>query len=171
MIRFSLTFIILWMTLISCASDPTAGYSSSSLYAKQYKSVAIPIFQNDTMNRNIEFMLTDAVIKEVQARTPYQIIGEQYADTALIGTIKKVELAMLTASRVTGLNNETLIKVVIDFQWLNLQTGNKIIGRENFSSSALFIPSQPSSEPIEMGQFAVTQQLASDIVDQMQASW
>lgn len=171
MIRLSLVFSTIWFTLFSCASNPTTGYSSSSLYAKQYKSVAIPIFQNNTMNRNLEFMLTDAVVKEVQTRTPYQIIGEQYADSILIGTIKSVDLNVLSNSRTTALVNEMLIKVVIDFEWQNLQTGRRIVGRDNFSSSALFIPSQPSSEPIEMGQFAVTQQLASDIVDQMQATW
>lgn len=171
MIRISLACFACCFALTYCASDPTIGYSSTSLYAKQYKSVAVPIFQNDTMQRTIGFMLTDAVIKEIQTRTPYNVIGEQFADTLLTGTIKKVELDQISQSRTTGLDNEMLIKVTINFEWLNLQSGGRIVGRENFTSSALFIPSQPSSEPIEVGQFAVVQQLACEIVDQMQASW
>jgi hypothetical protein len=170
MLRLTLALFVCFV-YGGCASDPTAGYSSTSLYPKVFRSVAVPVFQNNTMTRNIEFMLTDAVIKEIQSRTQYRILGEQYADTLLTGTIKSVDLQMISQSRATGLDNEMLVKVVLDFEWLNLQRGGRIAGRDNFVSSALFIPSRPSSEPFEVGEFAVVQQLASDIVDQMQASW
>jgi hypothetical protein len=159
------------ISLPACSSDPTVGYSSSSLYAPQFRTVSVPIFENETTAREMEFMLTDAVVKEIEARTPYQIIGEQYADTLLTGTIQSVTLRTASQSRTTGLDNEMMIIVAMDFEWLNLRSGNRIVGRKNFTSSALFIPSRPSSEPIELGQFAVVQQLASDIVDQMQSSW
>ena len=116
-------------------------------------------------------MLTDAVIKEIEARTPYQILGKEYAETEMTGTIRSVDLKTISQSRTTGLNNEVLFTIVIDFEWKNLQDGTSIIGRRNFSNSALFIPSRPSSEPMEIGKFAVIQQLSKDIVDQMQASW
>ena len=123
------------------------------------------------MVRDMEFMLTDAIIKEIESRTPYRILAEQYADTLITGTIQSVGLQTISQSRTTGLDNEVMITVVIDFEWLNLRSGGRLVGRQNFSSSALFIPSQPSSEPIEIGQFAVVQQLSSDIVAQMQSSW
>lgn len=170
MIRIPL-FSVLLLILTNCASDPTLGYSSSSLYSPKYQSVAVPIFQNNTMVRDMEFMLTDAIIKEIESRTPYRILAEQYADTLITGTIQSVGLQTISQSRTTGLDNEVMITVVIDFEWLNLRSGGRLVGRQNFSSSALFIPSQPSSEPIEIGQFAVVQQLSSDIVDQMQSSW
>lgn len=169
MIRFLFSICIL--LLAGCSTDPTMGYSSSSLYATQFKSVAVPIFDNDTMVREMEFMLTDAVIKEIEARTPYKILGEQYADTLIAGTIRSVDLRTISQSKTTGLDNEVMITVVMDFEWLNLRSGGRIMGRKNFSSSALFVPSRPSAEPIEMGQFAVIQQLSQDIVDQMQSSW
>lgn len=123
------------------------------------------------MTRDMEFMLTDALVKEIQVRSPYRVVDKQVADTLLTGTITSVDLRTLSQSQTTGLDNEVLVRVVVDFEWLNQRSGNRIVGRRNFSSSAVFIPSRPSSEPIEMGQFAVVQQLASDIVDQMQASW
>jgi len=162
------------MVCISCTSceiDPTVGYSSSSLYPKQYQSIAIPIFQNSTMTRDVEFMLTDAIIKEIQVRSPYRVVDKHVAETLLTGTITSMNLRTLSRSQTTGLDNEVLFKVVIDFEWYDQVNGNRIVGRKNFASSAVFIPSRPSSEPLEIGQFAVVQQLASDIVDQMQASW
>jgi len=166
-----LIYSICFILLASCASDPTVGYSSASLYAPQFKSVAVPILQNNSMAREMEFKLTDALIKEIESRTPYQILSEQYADTLLMGTIKSVSLQTISQSQTTGLDNEVMITVTMDFEWLNLQNGGRIMGRKNFSSSALFVPSRPSSEPIEIGQFAVVGQLSQDIVDQMQASW
>lgn len=162
---------LICIVLTNCASDPTVGYSSTSLYPTQFRSVAVPIFQNSTTAREMEFKLTDALIKEIESRTPYYVLGEQYADTLLTGTIRSVDLRTISQSRTTGLDNEVMITVIIDFEWLNLQSGGRIVGRKNFSCSSLFVPSQPSGEPIEMGQFAVVQQLSQDIVDQMQSSW
>ena len=165
-------FILLGLFALSnCASDPTIGYSSKSLYPTEYHSVSVPIFENTTMTRNMEFMLTDAVIKQIQSRTPYRVVNESYADTLLTGTITKVDLQTINQSGTTGLANEVLLKVTINFEWLSLNTGTRIVGKKNFTGEALFVPSRPSSEPIEMGQFAVVQQLATDIVDQMQSAW
>lgn len=159
------------IALSNCVSDPTIGYSSKSLYPTEYHSVSVPIFENTTMTRNMEFMLTDAVIKQIQSRTPYRVVNESYADTLLTGTITKVDLQTINQSRTTGLANELLLKVTINFEWVSLNTGTRIVGKKNFTGEALFVPSRPSSEPIEMGQFAVVQQLATDIVDQMQSAW
>jgi hypothetical protein len=147
------------------------GYSSSTLYPKQYQTISVPIFKNNSSSKNMEFMLTDALIKEIEARTPYHVIGKEYADTQFTGTIRSVDLHTISQSRLTGLDDEVMITVSIDFEWINLKSGNRIVGRKNFTNSALFVPSQPSSEPIEIGKFAVIQQLSKDIVDQMQASW
>ena len=155
----------------ACSSTPTTGYSTASLYNQEFRSICVPIFENQTMSRDVEFLLTDAVIKQVQARTPYAILDDTHADTMLIGTITKIDLRAISQSRTTGLDNEVLITATVDFEWLNLKTGKRILGRDNFSTSALFVPSQPSSEPLEMGQFALVQQLSSDIVDQLQAAW
>jgi len=168
--RLFLVAIALSM-LPNCASDPTVGYSSKSLYATQFKSIAVPIFENKSMAREMEFMLTEALIKEIESRTPYQILDERQADTILDGTIQTVDIRTISQSATTGLDNEVMITVTVEFEWLNLQSGGRIVGRRNFSSSALFVPSQPSSEPIEIGQFAVVEQLAEDIVDQMQSTW
>ncbi|HJN72247.1 MAG: hypothetical protein HOC93_03495 [Phycisphaerae bacterium] len=170
MIRICLSLSLL-LLMLGCSSNPTTGYSSASLYDQQFHSVCVPVFENETMSRNMEFMLTDAVVKQIQARTPYRVLDDTHADTMLIGTITDIKLRAISTSRTTGLDNEMLITATINFEWLNLRTGKRIIGRERFSSSALFIPSQPSSEPLEMGQFALVQQLSTDIVDQLQAAW
>jgi len=157
--------------LCSCASDPTQGYSSQSIYPTSVSSVAVPIFANDTFVRDVEFELTDALIKEIEARTPYKVTAESRADTILLGHVRKVQLDQLSKSVLTGLSEEVIVTVTIDFQWKDLRSGKTLVERRTFTGNSLFTPSQPSSEPIELGQFAVVQLLARDIVAEMRSDW
>ena len=157
--------------LAGCATDPTQGYAAMSVFPENVRTVSVPIFANDTFVRDVEFDLTDALIKEIEARTPYKVTPEARADTALIGTIRRVEMDQLSRSPLTGLSEEVIFSVTIDFEWRDLRTGQPIIGREDFAGYGLFVPSQPTGETIEIGRFAAVQQLARDIVNELQAPW
>ena len=113
-------FVLLLGIIISgCASDPTVGYSTQSLYAPQFRTVAVPMFENNTTSRQMEMMLTDALVKKIQSRTPYRVVDEMNADTLLTGTITDVELQPLNRSSVTGFDNEVLLRVTVNFEWMN----------------------------------------------------
>ena len=89
------------------------------------------------MSRNIEFLLTDAIVKQIQTRTSYQVLDDIHADTMLSGTITDVKLRALSQSRTTKLDNEVMVTATINFEWLNLRTGKRILGRENFLNSCV----------------------------------
>ena len=154
-----------------CASDPSQGYSNGSIYPTNISTVASPIFTSDSYTRDVEFQLTDALIKEIEARTPYKVVAADHADTVLLGQIRKVELDQLSKSRLTGLSEEVILSVTIDFQWKDQRSGKPLLERKGFAGNALFVPSRPSSESIELGQFSVVQQLARDVVSELQAEW
>ncbi len=156
---------------VSCASDPTQGYSTQSLFQRDVATIAVPIFENDTFHRDVEFQLTDALIKEIERRTPYKVAPTIRADTILIGHIRRVELDPISKSRLTGLTEELIVRVSVDFRWTDLRTDTRLVERRSFEGTSLFVPSNPSGESLEIGQFAVVQQLARDIVDEMQAQW
>jgi len=159
------------LSVAGCASSPTEGYASTTTYSEDVTTVSIPIFRNQTFSRDIEFELTDAVIKEIQRRTPYRIVPEGRADTVLEGVIRSVELGQLSRSRSTGLTEEAILSVTIDFEWKDLRTGHTLLSREEFSGQAVFMPSGPSREPIELGEFAAVELLARDIVSEMRSEW
>jgi hypothetical protein len=154
-----------------CASDPTVGYAAVSPFPTSIESVAVPIVENDTFIRGIEFELTDALIKEIESRTPYKVTGRDRADSILLGRITSVRLDQLSKSRLTGLSEEVIVSVTIDFQWRDLRTDASLVERDAFSSPGLFTPSNPAGERIELGEFAAVQRLARDIVDEMRAAW
>ncbi len=154
-----------------CATDPSTGWSARSPWPADVRTVAIDIFRNDTFNRTVAFELADALVKEIEARTPYKVTGVSNADTILTGRIRSVDLRQLSKSTLTGLSEEVTIRVTIDLEWRDLRTNDPILSLESFSSHGLFVPSRPTGEPIELGEFAAVQKLARDIVDQMQAPW
>ena len=159
--------------LAGCASGPDApgAYAVRNRYPKEYRTIAVNVFRNDTYDRPLNGQLTEALIKEIQAVTPYRIASESRADTVLRGTVRRREVRELSKSRSTGLTEEALYEVTIDGEWIDQRTGKPIVARNGFTASAVFVPSRPSAEPTEIGRFAVVQNLATDVVANMQANW
>ena len=171
MITSAVGLALLTLFMSSCAADPTLGYSSQSTFPRDYATVAVPIFENRTFERDIEFELADALVKAIETRTDYKIMQEDRADTILTGRIIDISRDRISKSRNTGLAEEVVLSVVVNFEWKDTATGKIIKGRDNFVGTALFTPSRPSGEPIELARFGVVEQLASDIVDEMRSAW
>jgi len=157
--------------LSSCASDPADGWSTRSSHPENYRTVAVPIFDNRTYERDISRSLTDAVVKEIQQNTPYRVTSAAKADTVLRGSIRQVSLRELSKSVATGLSEEMVMQVTVDYEWVDMRTGKPIVSRQGFSGSGTFIASRPQAEPIDLGGYNAVQQLASDIVASMQVDW
>ena len=80
--------------LASCDTAPATtedpdGYSMRSRFPKEYRTIAVAVFGNDTFDRPINGESTEALIKEVQAVTPYHIASDARSDTLLRGTVRK----------------------------------------------------------------------------------
>jgi hypothetical protein len=45
------------------------------------------------------------------------------------------------------------------------------VARNGFAASAMFTPSRPLQQPIDLGRFEIAQTLAQDIVDTLQVDW
>jgi hypothetical protein len=166
-----LPFILSLFWFAGCASDPSKGYSSKPLFRGDISTVAVPIFENKTVVRDVEFQLTDALIKEIESRTPYKVTSGAHGDTIVLGQIRDVQLDQLSKSRLTGLSEEVILSVTIDFLWKDHRNGKTIVERRSFSGHGLFVPSNPSREPVELGRFAAVKHLARDIVNEMRAEW
>jgi hypothetical protein len=163
--------VVASFSVAGCASDPSAGYSMQSTFPENVRSVAVPIFENPTLHRNVEYDITDALIKEIEARTPYKVTSTAEADTVLLGRIRSVELNQLSKSRLTGLSEEVILTVTIDFEWTDLRSDAVLVERERYAGTALFVPSTPTGEAKELGEMGAAQALARSIVGEMRSSW
>lgn len=162
---------LLGALLSACSSGPGSGWSNASAFDTSLRTIAVPVFSNSTPNRALSQDLTEAVVKEIESVTPWKVTGQGRADTMLRGTVTRYRLVLLSKDPTTGLANEMLVEATVDFEWVDLRTGEPILARDGFTASALFTPSRPSQQPVEIGRFQVVQVLARDIVDTLQAEW
>lgn len=162
---------LMMVGLSGCASSPNQGYAAVSPYPSTYRSVALPIFRNDSLMRGFERDLAEALVKRVEQSTPYKVRSEASADTVLRGTITAIDMVQLSKDPSTGLANEMMLRMRVNFEWVDLKSGERIVARDGVESSAVFVPSYPAREPLELGRFAAVDQLAQDLVAAMQSRW
>lgn len=158
------------LTMITAITSG-CGYSTQELYPDQYLSVAVPIFENRTFYRGVEYDLTEAIIKELEQRTPYKALDAGRADTLLSGTVTSVVTPQLSRTREAGLPQELEVLVTLDFEWTDQRSGEVIASRKGFSGVGRYIPTQPVGESFEVGQHAAVQRLAQQIVSTMRGDW
>lgn len=146
-------------------------YRQAELFPTEYKTVAVPIFRNQSFYRGVEFDLTEALTKELELRSPYKVVPVDHADTLLDGTIVSVTQKQLSRRRDVGLPEEMELTVMVDFQWKDQRTGNLIRERRGFASVGRYIPTTPVGEPLATAQHAAAERLAMDIVAVMRSDW
>ncbi len=162
---------VMWAGGCASSDGERTGYTARSLYPEKYHSVAVQIFDNNTYVTGIEREITDALIKEIQKRTPYAVVNNESAETELSGTITGVEKTRLNRSRGSGLVREMLLSVTVDFQWRDVRTGKTIVERREFSAGDEYMPSRPVGERPEIAEYGVAERLAEQIVAAMRDQW
>ena len=166
---FRLRTALAGLLAVAALGIGSCGYSSKGMYNSSVHTVAVPVFANKTFRRDWEYKLTEAIDKNIEARTPYKIASSKHADTILTGEIVDIQEAALTTRFGTVLPRETELTVVVNFTWKDLRSGRVIMERKNFNRSSTEIP-QIGERVMDAEQLAV-ERLAAAIVEQMQADW
>ena len=156
------------MVVMAALMMAACGYTTRPLYSPAYRTVAVPIFANKSFRREWEFRLTEAVAKNIEARTPYKVAPRDKADTILTGEIIDDPENVLTRRLGTNLPRETQVTVLVNFTWKD-RTGRVLVERKDFNRSATEIMQLGEREE-DAEQMAI-ERLAAAIVDQMQAEW
>jgi lipopolysaccharide assembly LptE-like protein len=150
-------------------STAPSGYQWRSLYRDDVRTVAVPIFTNRSFRRGVEFSLSKAIVNQLEASSPYKVVPREHADTVLEGEILDINFRTLSPDVQTGVPQEQLYIVRINFTWKDLRTGKILVERRRFEQSTTFYPT------LGEGQFIGSQQnverLAVAIVQEMQADW
>lgn len=157
--------------LPSCASDPANGYSFKPVHADNVRTVAVPVFDNQTFSTGLEIQLTEAIIKEIQRTTRWAVVAQGDADTVLTGQITGSDLRRLSADSKTGLVEELGVELKVDFDWQDSRSGRPLVSRRNFVALDTFVPAIGTGERIDAAQNGAIQQLARDIVAELRTEW
>lgn len=85
MIRPSAANLLVAFALLGVFVPGCAAYrvGSETLYAPDVATVYVPMIESDSFRRDLGERLTEAVIKEIELKTPYKVVGTPDADSIL----------------------------------------------------------------------------------------
>jgi lipopolysaccharide assembly LptE-like protein len=160
------------------ASPGCAGYQLGrrSLYRPDVRTVHVPMVQSDSYRRYLGERLTEAIVKEIELRTPYKVVDEASADSVLsvhlVSDTKRI-LANNSFSEPRDIETDFFLQT----SWID-RRGDLIMSPNNVPASALLVNlGQQTNFVPEAGQSLVTaqqeaiQKLAQQIVGQMELAW
>ena len=147
------------------------GYAHRPLFNETYRTVSVPIFDNRSFYRGVEFDLTEALKKEIELRTPYKVVNGTSGDTLLHGAIVSISQRRLSRNREGGLVQELELHLVIDFEWKDQRTGKTIVDRQGLTAASSYVPAQPIAQPLELGEHLAVQRAATAVVAAMGGDW
>ncbi len=119
------------------------------------KTIAVPVFENQTSTYRIEQRLSAAVTREFIERTKFRISPQpKGADAVLKGTVKDVRSGVLTFDLNTGRATSLQIQVTADVKLVDLHNNKVLFANSNYvfreeyqvsqSTTALFEEDQPA---------------------------
>jgi hypothetical protein len=166
-------FCILQSILAGCA-----GYQvgAGSLYAPDVTTVYVPMIDSDSYRRDLGERLTEAVVKEIELKTPYKVVGTPDADSVL-------SARLLTDTRRTLAENAfddprvSEVELRAEVTWLNRRRLPIAPMQTVVVPPELVLINQTSNLIPEAGlsvassQQQAIERLAQQIVSTMEAPW
>jgi hypothetical protein len=162
--------VSLWLAF-SLAS-PGCGYrvaGRGDRLPPDVRTLAVPIFENETARFRIEQRVTAAITREFLQRTRFRVTPEpEGADAVLRGSIKEVRSGVVTFDLATGRATALQVEVIADVKLTDHRTNKVLFSnprylfREQYQisqePSALFEEDQPALERLsrDMARMLVT---------------
>jgi hypothetical protein len=100
------------------------GYKTAPQYDRSVRTVRVPIFENKTFLRGVEFELTEAVVKEIEKKTPWKVVQGE-ADAELHGTIVGLPKRVILPNQLNEVRQADLT-LSVEVAWFDLRTGQPV---------------------------------------------
>lgn len=153
------------------------GYVVGNGFARDARTIHVPMFTSETFRRNTAERLTEAVHKQIEMRTPYRLVtANEQADTRLVGHITAVQKDLLLETRFDDVR-EAQLSYEVQLRWEDLRTGQLIASRNVPLSQGFAELTSASSLIPEIGQSLATaeqsavDQMARDVVNLLEVPW
>ena len=147
------------------------GYTTRGLYREDIRTVAVPIFVNNGLRRDIEFELTQKVIQYIESRTPYKVVSRENADATIQGQIASF---FKNSSGEDGFDNPRggVLHAVVQITWIDNRTGAVIGGNsETVNLSGWSIYNIDTAQSNATATTDLVEQLADKVIVLLHAPW
>jgi hypothetical protein len=117
------------------------GYTTQPNYDCNIHTVYVPIFENRTFRKGIEFDLTQAVVRAIEQYTPYKVVCNcDHADTELLGKIVAINKQILNRNQLNEVREAETV-LTVEVIWRDRRTGEVLTGPAR--QPGQFIPPAP----------------------------
>jgi outer membrane lipopolysaccharide assembly protein LptE/RlpB len=128
---------ILIASLLLCLGLNGCGYHTAGKAVKlptEVRTIAIPVFINNTQSYRIEQILTAAVVKEFTSRTNYRVVNTSSpeADATLHGTVVSTQVNGLTYDPKNGRQSSAQVSVYVRVSLVD-RNGKSLFDNPNYS--------------------------------------
>jgi Lipopolysaccharide-assembly len=169
-------FVFSACTAVAALGTCGCGYRIGNQYPADIRTVYVPIFTSEDYRRQNEFLITEAVQRQIQQRTPFRLAKNDMADTKLTGKITTITKNVLALDAFDDAR-ELQVQFAVSVTWEDLRTG-RILAQQNVAIPPELVQLTGTGDfAPEVGQSLATatqvamDKLARQIVDMMQSPW
>jgi len=145
------------------------GYGTRRPFPEGIRTVHVEMAQSREFRRDLEFDLTEALVKRIEMDTPYAIADAARADTVLSCEILEVRTRGLADEFRTRRPREVASSVFVRLRWRDQRTGETLLERPRFGVTTSYLPSV--GETFRTGSIRAVDGLAEQIVEAMESAW
>jgi hypothetical protein len=153
-----LSMVMLW-AIVGC------GYRNDTLFRDGIETVCVEVFESKEFRRDLEFRLTEAVVKRINMDTPYRLASKEKADTILTGEVLEEQQAAFAPDYETRQPRDKQLVLSVRILWKDLRTGRVLVDVPVQLEAADYLP--PAGESEAYAQDRAIDRLAAAIVRRM----
>jgi hypothetical protein len=138
--------------LASLLAFGCAGYHVGPVTKRNFNTIAVPMFRNETLRPQLEAQISNAVIKRLQQDGSLRIEIEPRADVILSGTVFRYQRSALRSLRSdTGVPREYEIAITVRVEARDRRTGEVVLkSTEVEGKSDVFIGEDQQSAEMQV---------------------
>lgn len=151
-------------------------FGAASLYHPGIRTIHVPVVRNETFRHDLGVRLTEALVREIEMRTPYKVTGDPWADSVL--QIRVVSEGKLVLTETADDDPRALdAAILVEALWTDRQGESLMSNRlqptgipsVQFGQDSRFVPE--AGQSIGSATQAVIEELAQRIVSEMEVRW
>lgn len=162
--------------LLSVAGCASYRVGNQTLYAPDVRTVYVPMIESTSFRRDLGERLTEAVVKEIELKTPFKVVGTPDADSVLSARLVS-DTKRVTIENQNDDPRALEIAMAVEITWLNRRRAPIRLPTTIALPPALLPVGNVSTLLPEAGQSVATAQqqaierLAQQIVSTMEEPW
>jgi hypothetical protein len=157
------------LLLSSCAGYTLGGQKPTHLAG--ITKLAVPTFENQTLEPRIASTVTNALIKQIQMDGSYQIVSEDEADAVLQGSVSRILRTQFRSDRQNVLRTSQLqLGLVANFNIVDTNSGRSIHKGNSRAQSYVILDSNIQNSEAQALEDAA-QRLSGFIANEISEGW